>query len=136
MGRPTQRTAYFVANATAKATSSKHRFSPKAASGSLLIQSIIVQMQLLPGLRAQLMNPASKQAIYQVREAVTCCVWRCAQAARLVRSAIASTRYIERTTGSSISSPSTTTSPVVSCSNAAQTFCAFSIAFASGVKAA
>ena len=58
------------------------------------------------------------------------------QADRLTRSAIASTRYMERTTGSSINSPSTTTRPVLSCSNAAHTLRAFSTVFASGVNAA
>jgi hypothetical protein len=53
----------------------------------------------------------------------------------VVLSAIASTRYIERTTGNSISSPSTTTRPVLSCSKAAQTLRAFAMVFSSGVKA-
>jgi hypothetical protein len=39
----------------------------------------------------------------------------CVQAARFARSAMDSTRYMERTTGSSINSPSTTTRPVLSC---------------------
>ena len=52
-----------------------------------------------------------------------------------ILSAIARIRYIDRTTGNSISSPSTTTSPVLSFSNAAHTLRAFSTVAASGVNA-